>query len=231
MKCAVAIFAKTIGMSPVKTRLAASIGQENAEAFYRLSVACIEAVMQNCINQNSYVYPHWVLGEEHSPKLEVWKSFPAFWTGEGGLGDRLANVSHQLLHSHDCVLMIGTDSPQMSAKRILQIYEAFAANPELDHVACPATDGGFWLWGSRKTLPLKVWNSVTYSADTTLEELVAATNKHGHNVYPCYPMQDVDELKDLATLQVTLEQKGKTLLPAQELLLKWLQEHNPTFQG
>jgi len=43
-------------------------------------------------------------------------------------------------------------------------------------------------------------------------------------------MQDVDELKDLKTLQETLEHRGETLLSAQVTLLEWLKTHNPTFQ-
>ena len=230
MRCAVAIFAKTIGLSSVKTRLAASIGQEKAEQFYRLSIACVEEVLQDVARKNSNVFPHWVLAEEEAPQRFEWNSFPAMWTGEGGLGERLANVSGTLFKNHDAVFLIGTDSPQMSAKRVLQSIQSLKVNSGLNHIAGPAKDGGFWLWGSRKILPNTIWNSVTYSASTTLEELVAATNAHGDHVYIGHKMQDVDVLDDLITLQKILEQKEGVLLSAQKVLLEWLQEHNPTFQ-
>lgn len=231
MRCAIAIFAKTIGLSPVKTRLAASIGQEQAEEFYRLSVSCIEAVLQSVVVDNPNVFPHWVLAEEEGTARSEWRSFPALWTGDGGLGDRLANVSHGFLESHDAVILMGTDSPQIDPKRILRTVETLGNTLPNQHVVGPATDGGFWLWGSRETLPLKIWQSVTYSTETTLEELVKATNDHGHSVTTRHEMQDVDVLEDLTTLQLTLEQQGSVLLPAQVSLLKWLQDHNPTFQG
>ena len=230
MKVAVAIFAKTIGLSSVKTRLAAGIGQANAEAFYRLSIACIREVMDNVIKQNPNVFPHWVLAEEEAPLRDEWQSFPAIWTGDGGLGMRLANVSQKLLETHDAVFLIGTDSPQMTPKRFLEALQTFQVNPKLQHVAGPATDGGFWLWGSTKTLPSEVWESVSYSVDTTLEELIKASNEHGHHVTISHRMQDVDLLEDLATLQKAFEQKEGLILPAQRNLLDWLQAHNPTFQ-
>ena len=230
MKCAIAVFAKTIGLSPVKTRLFARIGQEKAEAFYRLSIACVKEVLEKVAIENPDAFAHWVLAEEEAPMRTEWNSFPAFWTGEGELGDRLSNVSHQLLKNHDAVFLIGTDSPQMSPDRVLQIIEKLEANPVCQHIVGPAIDGGFWLWGSREALPLEIWQRVPYSTSTTLETLLREVNDHGHHVIIDQELQDVDELKDLLTLQVTLERKTGPLLAAQVELLQWLQEHNPTFQ-
>jgi len=231
MKIAIAIFAKTIGLSPVKTRLAADIGQDNAEAFYRLSVACVEEVMQNVSKQNPNIHPHWVLAEEAGVSNPQWQNFPAFWTGDGGLGARLANVSRNLLQTHDAVFLVGTDSPQMSPKDFLEALQAFEVNPKLEHVAGPATDGGFWLWGSTKALPNAVWERVSYSVETTLQELIDAVNEHGHQVAKSHSLQDVDLAEDLLSLQKTFEQKERSLLPAQTNLLQWLRENNPIFQG
>lgn len=231
MKVAVAIFAKTIGLSSVKTRLAADIGQESAEEFFRLSIACIQEVLGEVKAQNGNVFPHWALAEENAPKRDEWRSFPAMWTGEGGLGTRLANVSQALLQSHDAVFLIGTDSPQMSPKLILQALQAFQVNPQLEHIAGPAADGGFWLWGSTKALPAELWEEVSYSQDTTLEELIKAVNGYGQHVAISKRMQDVDVLADLISLQKTFEQKEGLILPAQIKLLNWLQKHNPIFQG
>lgn len=230
MKIAIATFAKTIGLSKVKTRLAKRIGDENAEAFYRLSVSAVREVLQKTREQNSNIFPHWALGEEEAVELEQWRSFPCLWTGEGGLGTRLSNISSMLLNDYDIVFLMGTDSPQISPKRLLQITQMMEVNPEIEQAVGPASDGGFWLWGSKKPLPKSVWENVTYSVDTTLEELIAQALKHVDYVYPTYQMQDVDELKDLKTLQKTLEHRGATLLPAQVELREWLQAYNPIFQ-
>ncbi len=226
MKFAIASFAKTVGLSPVKTRLATSIGQEKAEAFYTLSVACVEETLEAAAKQNPNIYPHWALADEAAVGLYQWQKFPNLFTGEGGLGERLFNISNRLFETHDVVILIGTDSPQMSAGNIMQVVESF----QTDHITGPATDGGFWLWASKKPLPLSVWKNVTYSVDTTLKELVGAVNNLGHAISEGAIMQDVDLIEDIFTLQNTLEQQEDMLLPAQVSLLKWLKENNPTFQ-
>jgi glycosyltransferase A (GT-A) superfamily protein (DUF2064 family) len=231
MKIAIATFAKTIGLSKVKTRLAKTIGDENAEAFYRLSVLAVREVLQKTQEQNPNIVPHWALAEEEAVELEQWKSFPNLWTGEGGLGTRLSNISSTLLNDYEIVFLMGTDSPQISPKRLLQITQMMEVNSEIEQAVGPASDGGFWLWGSKKPLPKSVWENVTYSVDTTLEELIAQALKHVNLVYKTYRMRDVDELDDLKMLHETLEHRGATLLPAQVKLLEWLQANNPTFQG
>ncbi len=230
MKIAIASFAKTIGLSPVKTRLAETIGKENAEAFYLLSVACINAVLEEATRQDSDVFPHWALADEKAVGLDEWQSFPNLWTGDGGLGERLFSISNKLFETHDAVILIGTDSPQMRVEQILKFSKMLRTRSDFDHVTGSATDGGFWLWGSQKALPLSVWDNVTYSADTTLEELMRATNNYGHSVLKSDEMQDVDVVEDLVSLQKTFEQESNTLLPAQKVLLKWLQEYNPIFR-
>jgi hypothetical protein len=46
MSGAIAIFVKTPGVSPVKTRLAANLGQENAEAFHLASSRAVESIVR-----------------------------------------------------------------------------------------------------------------------------------------------------------------------------------------
>jgi glycosyltransferase A (GT-A) superfamily protein (DUF2064 family) len=49
LSIALVIFAKTIGVSPVKTRLAAAIGKLNAEAFYRHSLFVTAEVVKKLL--------------------------------------------------------------------------------------------------------------------------------------------------------------------------------------
>lgn len=230
MKIAIASFAKTIGYSPVKTRLAKRIETQHAEAFYRLSVACVRAVLEQVSKEKPNVFPHWALADEKAVGLAEWQCFPNLWTGEGGLGTRLSSISNRLLDTHDCVFLIGTDSPHLSAENILKFVRQYEANPKPDHVVGPASDGGFWLWGSRKPLPKAVWEAVQYSVDSTLSELIAEVEVHGDSVGKGEVMQDVDEFEDLPTLEAELKKRETDLLPAQTELLKWLQETIPTFR-
>ncbi|MEM8650906.1 MAG: DUF2064 domain-containing protein [Pseudomonadota bacterium] len=224
MKCAVAVFAKTPGLSPVKTRLAASIGEEKATEFYELSVASIEAVMTNLQMQNEAVTVHWTLAEKDAPELPRWRAFPAIWTGEGGLGDRLANVSEVLFKSHDAVMFLGTDSPQLSVKTIFEALAKFEVNS--DRAVCgPAFDGGFFLFVSRDIVSREIWEAVTYSDAKTLEDLESRLKDRGIELIRIDPQQDVDTMEDLSTLRDNLRNRENELLPAQRKLLEWLNDY------
>lgn len=124
MTGALAIFAKTPGLSPVKTRLAADIGIENAEQFYRYSVKCLEELAFNVLRETQgTLVPYWAIGEENGLNDPLWENLDRLWTGDGGLGDRLNHVYAALLKKHDHVILIGTDSPQMSSGRIIGAHE------------------------------------------------------------------------------------------------------------
>lgn len=228
MRCAVAIFAKTPGLSPAKTRLAADIGQARAEAFYRMSVDCVEAFVSEAGEAfPEMLYPVWVVAEEEGPQHWMQRPFPAIWTGEGGLGARLANVSEHLFENYDAVMMIGTDSPQLES-RLLVSAASMLAGGVANHVAGPAADGGFYLFASRAPIPRETWEAVAYSASTTLKELENNIGKYGDTVSRLSVEQDVDTLADLATLREQLEAR-ETLSVAQLRLLEWMNENSDLF--
>lgn len=220
MKCAIGIFAKTVGLSQVKSRLASETDLTTAEVFYKLSVEAVKEVAQSGARQFD-IQPHWALGEQSAPQLPQWESFPSLWTGEGGLGERLANISEMLFETHDMVMFIGTDSPQLSSSIFQDALNILVNNPD-DCVCGPAKDGGFYLFASKKPISRDVWESVSYSQSTTLTELKEKSNRHFHDLAV---EQDVDHKQDLNTLQKTLSENKATLLPAQHKLLDWLNDY------
>lgn len=223
MKTALAIFAKTAELSPVKTRLAADIGEENAKAFYALSVKAVEAVAKAASLGNAKLFPHWCIGEETGVTYPQWQSLPAIWTGDGGLGERLATISEILFATHDMVMFIGTDSPQILPDVLNKAQQALQSNAS-KFIAGPALDGGFYLFGSNQPVPRNFWEAVEYSVDTTLEDLIARLEANGENVELLPAEQDVDTLADLPTLKHALENKKPELLTAQVELLNWLKK-------
>ena len=227
MKCAVAIFAKTPEMSPVKTRLAADIGKEHAEAFYRLSVQAIEETFTKVQRDSEgIIVPYWTLAEELAVNMENWQSFPAIWTGEGDLGERLHNVSARLFEAHDMVMLVGTDSPQLSADMILSALNLARDNPA-DCIVGPAHDGGFYLFATMTPLRNGLLKEVTYSASTTLKELAGLIENQGRSMLFLNSSLDVDDLDSRRSLKVELEKAKTSLLPKQIVLLKWIEEICP----
>lgn len=228
MRCGIGIFAKTVGFSSVKTRLAADVGQTKAEAFYRLSVSCVEAFVAEAGEAFPEIMaPVWTLAEENGPEHWQTSSFPAVWTGEGGLGVRLANVSDYLFESCDMVLLIGTDSPQLSSTRLVEAMSLLMGG-RTQHVAGPAADGGFYLFGSSQPVSREIWEAVTYSSSTTLNQLCGLLEARGSMPMLLAEEQDVDTLEDLKALYSDLVKRDR-LSEAQINLLAWLEENRSLF--
>jgi len=161
MSTAIAIFVKTPSLSPIKTRLAETIGKENAEEFYRLSLNAVAKTAQE-INAKFY----WAVAEKEGVNNPIWLEFESTHTGKGELGERQYNIYSALLENHENVILVGADAPQISANIINQAIEELKKN---DFVVGPANDGGYYLFGGCKEVKLDIWNAVPWSSNTTRE--------------------------------------------------------------
>jgi len=222
MKCAVAAFAKTPGLSPVKTRLAAEIGENLAEQFYRMSVEAVEDILLSVQSQsNNLIIPYWALAEIEGSKNKMWNSIPSIWTGDGDLGKRLFNVSRQMLKLYDCVMMTGTDSPQLDPQIFFDAYSMLKTSRD-KCVIGPSIDGGFYLFGSSFQIPENIWTDVQYSRDDTLEQLLYMLKEAGIKHTLLEKMADADTFDDLKIISRSLQTNIGKNLPAQTKLSAWL---------
>lgn len=216
---AIAIFVKTPALSPVKTRLATGIGNEEAQEFYRLSVETIKEIVKF-----EEADPYWAVAEEKGLTDPLWLGFPPLHTGDGGLGERQHYIYEYLLTNYDRVLLIGADAPQIS-KDILK--QAITALDTHDFVIGPARDGGYYLFGGRTKTPQKMWASVPWSTSDTREKLEA--------LLPSKPVHltmltDVDTQDDL---QYVRQEMPEHITPEQNRILEWIEnyEHPVSLHG
>jgi rSAM/selenodomain-associated transferase 1 len=221
-KGALAIFAKTPGLSPVKTRLAAEAGHAFAETFYRFSIQATEEIaMEAQKSLQNTLRPYWALAEKEALTHRRWKSFPALWTGAGSLGQRLHNVYHRLREGHDFVILMGADSPQLSPRLLTEAVKKLRKYPKACVIG-PCPDGGFYLFAAAIPIPKNVWTHVTYSAKTTLQELTDQLKKYKIKTCLLSEQVDVDTVSDLKPLFKALQTKHP-LLSGQQKLYRWLQ--------
>lgn len=222
MKTALAIFAKEPGISPVKTRLAMDFGKENAELFYRMSVEAVEEIAQKAreLSGNS-IDLYWAMPEKPVTGQRRLCSFPVLWTGEGGLGKGLYNISASLFVKYKQVIMIGTDSPQLEESLILEAVNRLETKPQ-ECVAGPCPDGGFYLFGSARAVPGSIWTSVPYSRSDTLRILSNKLIRAGFSYSLLPQVADMDQLEDLQVLSDIFAAREVRLLPAQRKLYSWL---------
>lgn len=208
MSTAIAIFVKTPSLSPVKTRLAAGIGNTAAQQFYLLSIKAIKETVKS-INAS----PYWAVGEQNGINELLWQDFPRLYTGEGNLGQRQHHIYQMLLKEHEHVLLIGADTPQISTGILEQAIIALNTN---DFVIGPASDGGYYLFGGSVPTQQNIWTSVPWSTNSTLECLEEGLPSKPYHI-PL--LTDVDTKLDLENIE---NEMPSIMNKAQKKLLAWI---------
>lgn len=226
MSTGLAIFVKTPGLSPVKTRLATDLGRDRAEQFYRLSASAVAAVAHATMPP---IVPYWAVAERQALEHDFWDGLPTLWQGDGDLGDRMHHIGTQLLARHRKMLLIGADAPQISITLLQQAVLALD-NAQTPFVLGPAEDGGFWLFGTRQPVAAGIWQAPRYSSVHAAADLRAALAPHG-GITDLPTLVDGDRGSDMPHIAQALKALNNPL-PTQSRLFSWLdgagltQEHS-----
>jgi uncharacterized protein len=218
MNGGVAIFVKTPGLSPVKTRLAAGIGAAAAEQWHRLAAAAVAAVTMRVPG----LTPYWAVAEPGTTAAAAWPALPHLQQGDGELGARMGRVHDALLARHDFGLLLGADTPQLSAAMLRDAGDWLAAEPAQLAMGV-ARDGGFWLIGANRNLPAGDWIAQACGqADTARGFLEVMEQRGAWRLLPT--LTDVDEVGDLAPMLAEFERLEQPL-PEQLRLAEWSRAH------
>lgn len=189
-------FAKWPEPGRVKTRLAASLGDEGAMDAH-IQLTC--AVLDNLLAVGCPLYFWWDRPEPESRKyaarilarLEAKRVISGSQVG-AGLGERMTHALNEGLESSDRAVIVGSDCPSVDADYVRQ---AFAALENADVVLGPSDDGGFVLIGSRRDLGATL-NGVDWGTDQALAQTVAALLDNGFKTVQLDERWDVDEIAD-----------------------------------
>lgn len=210
--CALAIFAKTPGCSPVKTRLAAATGREVAEELYIASAMAVASVVDRA-QAKAGLRAYWALAEPESVGSQVWPIFGHLYQGEGALGVRMGAIYRRLRQSYRGVILIGTDAPQIDSLQLANAAAWLSGSGE-KFVLGRADDGGFWLFGGNAEVEDAAWTRPEYSRTDTAERFVDAIG-NDRAWLELETLRDMDCVGDL--LQVAAELGAlPTLTPEQQ---------------
>jgi len=224
MSGALAIFVKTPGWSALKTRLAAGTGDAYAERWYRLAADAVASVAIRARAQHGLT-AYWAVAE--SGAEHAWADLPTIAQGEGDLGTRMARVHTGLVERHGFAMLIGADAPQLTADELGDAARWLDAGgePEPRQVLGAATDGGFWLYGSNRVIPLQAWTRVPYSRADTAHHF-RQSMQHCGRWRTLAALTDVDRVADLKPVQQALFALSAPTA-AQRTLARWMRESTP----
>jgi len=176
----------------VKTRLGKGIGTTRAAWWFRHQVSSLLRRIED---------PRWETILAVSPDREgmvsrVWPAhLPRIPQGGGDLGVRMGHIFRTLPPGP--VVIIGADIPGITRH---EIRAAFAALGSHDAVFGPASDGGYWLAGLKRTAPppISLFNAVRWSTEHALADTLASIP--GLRTGFINQLDDVDDAADLARL-------------------------------
>ena len=189
MLSAIAVFAKAPVPGRVKTRLAATLGAEEAARLHEEIVsALLLRLVESSIRLSSDV-------ELHTDTLtDTWSGFAVTRRLQIN-GDLGARMLHALRAGLDAgrprMLILGGDVPTVPISHLEALLGA-----EEDVVLGPAEDGGYYAICCRKTHP-EMFAGVAWSTDLACTQTAAACRSAGLSVSFGSTWFDIDETEDL----------------------------------
>ena len=185
------IFTRNPKLGKVKTRLAKSIGDENALTIYKTLLDRTEKTTRN-LDCDKAVYYSVKIRES-----DIWDAsiYQKHQQHGDDLGIRMLNAfSEGFNNNYDKVVIIGSDLYDLNPNHINSAFKALDNN---DVVVGPAHDGGYYLLGMKflysQVFKNKKWGTSTVFSDT-INDL---KNKSIHLLETLNDIDVYDDLKNI----------------------------------
>lgn len=197
---AIGIICKAPQPGHSKTRLAAAIGvaaaSELSACFLRDVAAAIEAVPEALGRRGYGVYAP--AGAEHIMRQLLPAEFGLLLQAGDDLGHVLIGAAGALLLAgHDCVLLVNGDSPTLPPRLLAQAIEALRA-PGDRMVLGPASDGGYYLIGSRAlAFDPEIFHDIDWGTSTVFATTMKKIAALQRTVAVLPQRYDIDTVADL----------------------------------
>lgn len=181
---AIIVFIKNPERGRVKTRLAATLGDERALRIYRALMTHTRQVAEAVEAQRFLFYSDFVdETDEWLPNL-----FQKDLQHPGDLGQRMAAAFERAFQTADTVLIIGSDCAQLKPDIV---NDAIATLRENDVVIGPAEDGGYYMIGMRSYTP-QIFEGIEWSTERVLAQTTTMLDQLGLQYAFAPTLSDID---------------------------------------
>lgn len=189
----IVIFAKAPVPGQVKTRLIPALGEEGAAKL-------AHRMLLDTYNQaSSVLIAETEICGSPDPAGAEWQgllpSAAAILSsqGEGNLGDRLSRAAERVLSEGERVILIGTDCPQLNARRLKDACWELETHDAVIH---PTFDGGYALLGLKRFDP-SIFTGIQWSTPTVANSTIGKVKALGWRIHLGATLRDIDEPEDL----------------------------------
>lgn len=182
------IFQKNLELGKVKTRLAKSVGDDEALKIYKLLLDHTHHQIQD-LNAQILLYFSSFKEEDHYFD----ERYLSYIQSVGNLGDKMKSAfKDQFESGFEKLIIIGTDCPDINSKFI---EDAFDKLEKSEVVIGPSEDGGYYLLGM-STFISEIFNDIPWSSEKVFSETTEflTGKKIEFSLLPL--LSDVDYIED-----------------------------------
>lgn len=189
MQPALIIFIKNPEKGKAKTRLAATVGDDEALRIYKELLGHTRRISEEIYGLERFVFYSSFIDE-----TDDWKTpfFNKKLQIGNNLGDRMTNGFKEVFETNQPVIVIGSDCASLTSEIILQAFEILK---EKDFVIGPATDGGYYLLGMNTFEP-SVFEHMQWSTEQVFPQTKLNIKKLGKTVGLLPELSDIDREED-----------------------------------
>ena len=195
------IFAKSPVAGQVKTRLAASIGPEQA---YKAYETLLTQTLDTALNTQLASVCCYTDDTEHA-FFNVWKQKGVFFRQQVGadLGERMQQAFMNELKLYSPVVLIGSDCPVMTKEHLGAAFTALDNGN--DAVITPTHDGGYVLLGLKKHYP-EIFTNIQWSTNQVFRQTAEHLDSLSLKWQQLNTLWDIDTGEDYQKWLSTLSQ-------------------------
>ncbi len=191
-KKALIIFTRNPELGKCKTRLAATIGNENALSVYKLLLKHT-ADFSSKVSADRYVFY-----SERIHKDDLWNPniFRKKLQSGNDLGERMENAFKELFElGYEKVIIVGSDIYDLHSQDVEDAYNAIGNN---DFVIGPAEDGGYYLLGMKNLKP-ELFKDKNWGTNTVLKDTLK--DLENEKVLKLPIKNDIDVYEDIKNIE------------------------------
>lgn len=181
--CGLIVFFRFPLRGKVKTRLAATLGDESAYSIYEeLTSATFDLI--GTVKMSTYLFY-----EGGFPLKQIQDtSIHYLHQSQGDLGEKMSDAFAHVLAHHQKAIIIGSDCPELNAS---DINLAISYLNEADIVLGPTYDGGYYLFGCRKLIP-DLFHGISWSSGDVLVQTKEKIKRNNLSFCLLRTLHDID---------------------------------------
>ena len=191
------IFIKNPKLGKVKTRLAATVGDEKALSIYKKLLGFTQKLAISLPCERMLFYSDEIEANDDWSNVFFQKNKQY----GNDLGERMKNAFCEVLLTSKKAIIIGSDCAELTKEILENAFEALEKN---DFVIGPAEDGGYYLLGMNHFEPT-IFENINWSTAEVLSKTIEKIARLEKKVAFMPTLSDIDNEEDWKKIIHTLE--------------------------